>query len=147
MRRAAAALAGAMLLLVACGDDDGTRSSSTATAPPGAGDILLTIRHDDGAGGVGSGELTCRPDNSAATGDLAKLPSIARLCREARALAPLLTEEPPARRACTQIYGGPETARVRGTVAGHTIDRTFSRHDGCAIEDFERIKPILPPAS
>ena len=39
----------------------------------------------------------------------------------------------PAGTACTQIYGGPETAAIAGTVKGRKINSKFSRTDGCQI--------------
>ena len=35
--------------------------------------------------------------------------------------------------ACTDIYGGPQTARVTGTFRGEPVDAEFSRTDGCQI--------------
>ena len=48
-----------------------------------------------------------------------------------------LTGEPDGRQMCTQIYGGPETATVTGTLDGKPVDATFSREDGCAIARFD----------
>ncbi len=39
----------------------------------------------------------------------------------------------PAGSMCSQIYGGPETAKIIGTVKGRKINATFSRTDGCQI--------------
>jgi hypothetical protein len=47
--------------------------------------------------------------------------------------------------ACTQIYGGPQKARVVGTVSGTRIWATFSRTDGCQIARWSRISPWLVP--
>jgi hypothetical protein len=35
--------------------------------------------------------------------------------------------------ACSQIYGGPETATITGTVKGRKINSAFSRTDGCQV--------------
>jgi hypothetical protein len=35
--------------------------------------------------------------------------------------------------ACTEIYGGPETAHMSGTVNGHHVDYKLTRTDGCQI--------------
>ena len=45
----------------------------------------------------------------------------------------------PAGTACTQIYGGPETARVTGTFRGRKIWALFTRRDGCAIARWNRV--------
>ncbi len=64
-------------------------------------------------------------------------------CDAARRLAPFLGAQPPEDRICTQIYGGPETARIRGTIGNRLIDRRFSKVNGCAIADWRRAEPLL----
>ena len=66
-----------------------------------------------------------------------------RRCETARGLAAFLAEQPPRGRVCTQIYGGPETARVRGTIGERAIDRRFSKTNGCEIADWKRVEPLL----
>ncbi len=47
---------------------------------------------------------------------------------------------------CTEIYGGPQKARIVGTVAGKRIWATFTRQDGCRIDRWNRLAPwLLPP--
>ena len=45
--------------------------------------------------------------------------------------------------ACTQIYGGPEEARIAGTVKGRAVDASFSRSNGCEIDRWDRLAPVL----
>ena len=52
---------------------------------------------------------------------------------------------PTQQRVCTQIYGGPETARVTGTIDGEKVDRRFTRTNGCEIDDFNRAGELLQP--
>jgi hypothetical protein len=48
--------------------------------------------------------------------------------------------------ACTEIYGGPQVARVVGVVEGKRVWATFSRQNGCAIARWNRVSPwLLPP--
>ena len=47
---------------------------------------------------------------------------------------------------CTMIYGGPETATVRGTLRGSHIQASFSRTDGCQTSRWERVKALLGAA-
>jgi hypothetical protein len=47
--------------------------------------------------------------------------------------------------ACTEIYGGPQKARVVGVVVGARVWATFTRADGCAIARWNRISPWLVP--
>jgi outer membrane lipoprotein SlyB len=64
-------------------------------------------------------------------------------CR-AVARIPADTWQPvPPDRACTQVYGGPQTARVAGTVAGRGIDADFSRVNGCEIGRWDQIAALL----
>jgi hypothetical protein len=45
--------------------------------------------------------------------------------------------------ACTQIYGGPEEATLVGLFRGEQIDVAFSRQNGCEINRWERLLPVL----
>jgi hypothetical protein len=130
----------AVALLAACGADDVVQAPARS---PGAS-LALTIRYDDGAGRVRSGRLTCSAAGQRATGALAGRAPAARLCRQARAIKPLLTQPRPTRRACTQIYGGPQTLRVAGTFDRHAVRRRFTRRNGCEIADFDRVARALP---
>ena len=47
---------------------------------------------------------------------------------------------------CTQIYGGPQVARVIGSVKGNRVWASFSRTDGCQISRWDRVSPWLLPA-
>ena len=62
------------------------------------------------------------------------------LCQAAAGVRRLLTTEPPEKRVCTQIYGGPQTARVTGTLAGRPVDRRFNRENGCRIAEWDRLQ-------
>ena len=46
---------------------------------------------------------------------------------------------------CTEIYGGPQKARVVGTVDGKRLWTTFTRRNGCEIDRWRRISPWLVP--
>jgi hypothetical protein len=48
--------------------------------------------------------------------------------------------------ACNMIYGGPETATVKGTLRGSHIQASFSRTDGCQTSRWERVKALLRAA-
>ena len=134
------ALAAAAALVVGCGED----GEATRPAAPAGEPIALAVRYADGAGRVRTGRLACAATEQRATGALAGRAPAARLCARARAIAPLLTQPPPARRACTQVYGGPQTMRVRGRIDDHTVDRRFRRTNGCEIADFARVAGALP---
>ena len=46
---------------------------------------------------------------------------------------------------CTEIYGGPQRARIVGVVGGKHVWSTFTRADGCQIDRWQRISPWLVP--
>jgi hypothetical protein len=47
---------------------------------------------------------------------------------------------------CTDIYGGPQKAVVKGTLAGSRIWASFRRRNGCEIDRWQRFSPwLLPP--
>ena len=47
---------------------------------------------------------------------------------------------------CTEIYGGPQRARIVGVVAGKRVWSTFARTNGCEIDRWRRVSPwLLPP--
>jgi len=82
--------------------------------------------------------LRCNPPRGS-------LPRKAVACRRlaaggARLFAPL-----PPDVVCTEIYGGPQRARVVGTVSGRRIWTTFARTNGCEIDRWGRVSPWLLP--
>ncbi|MDP1846998.1 MAG: hypothetical protein Q8K79_04320 [Solirubrobacteraceae bacterium] len=127
-----------------CGDDDEPAAAPTTAAPAGGG-IELSIRHDDGAGNRETAILTCNVREQRAGGFLTRRASVQELCAKARSIKALLTTPPDRARACTQIYGGPETAHITGTIDGAKVDRRFSRTNGCEIDDFNRAGELLQP--
>ena len=136
---AAAALGG-------CGEDDEAPSRPAATTTTSSsGGIELTIRYDDGAGKEATAILTCRTGLQRAGGFLNGKAPVGELCAEARSIKQLLTTQPDTDRVCTQIYGGPETARVTGTIDGEPVDRRFTRTNGCEIADFTAAAGLLQP--
>ena len=66
------------------------------------------------------------------------LPRAADACaRLARLRAPFVPVPPASM--CTQIYGGPQIARVRGTFRGQAVRATFNRIGGCEIARWNRV--------
>lgn len=102
----------------------------------------LSISRDDGQGNVERARLVCDGHDREATGFLSGK-SARRLCKRARALKGFLRSERDPAQPCTQVYGGPQTARIRGRVTSDAVDRRFHRRDGCGIEDWRRAKALL----
>jgi hypothetical protein len=116
-------------LIAGCGDDD-----SPSDVPPtdGASELRLELDVDGQDGEVAQVQrLECGGEAGApACALLADLPH--------DPAAPV-----PPDTACTEIYGGPDTLRVEGTLEGETINATLTRENGCEIDRFEAWLPIL----
>lgn len=99
----------------------GTDLTVSVTAKPGAQPRTWT--------------LTCEPTG----GDH---PEAAKACASlASAKHPF--EPTPKHQMCTQIYGGPEKATIKGTWQGEKVSATYSRKNGCEIHRWNAIKPVL----
>jgi len=115
-----------------------------ASAPGSAGTsatTALTVTFwEDGVGAVArvTWTLRCHP----ARGTLPR-PGVA--CRRLAAGGPRLFAPLPKDIVCTEIYGGPQVARVVGFVQGKRIWATFSRVNGCHISRWDRLSPWLLP--
>jgi hypothetical protein len=137
-----------LLLLAACGSES---VRSGPAPPPTGGDSLagggmsradndLVIELDRGDGSAPERwTLTCV---GVVEGDH---PRAQEACEHLTAMddpfAPI-----PDDAVCTQVYGGPETARVTGRWRGEPVDLELSRTDGCRIDQWERLGPLLAPA-
>ena len=89
-----------------------------------------------------STELTVRLDPDG------KGPAKARQARvrDAAGLRPADFEPVPDDVACTQQFGGPETARIWGTLEGREVDARFARNNGCEIARWEKVSALLAEA-
>jgi hypothetical protein len=117
--------------------------ATLAPASAQAGAISLRITASDGAGHHRAGTLRCDGKGPRATGFL-RGRGAAKLCRRAYALKAFLSSPPETGRACTEIYGGPDRARVRGFIQNADVDRRFGRADGCEIADWDYAQRLLP---
>ena len=52
----------------------------------------------------------------------------------------------PASTICTEIYGGPQVAIVKGVLQGRRVWARFTRENGCQIARWSRLSPWLFPA-
>jgi hypothetical protein len=73
-------------------------------------------------------------------------PEDSELCGAIDRLDPKVFEPTPGNVACTQQYGGPETATVKGTLRGEPVDAAFSRENGCEISRWQDAAPLLEAA-
>jgi hypothetical protein len=136
--RAVLALLAVCVGLVAC---------ATATGGPSSGTSLRIAYWEDGMEAMPP--MRARPD---VVWTLRCEPAGGSLARPARACAQLaaggraLFAPLSPKLACTQIYGGPQRARVTGMLDGRPVWATFSRSNGCEIARWARVSPwLLPP--
>lgn len=66
------------------------------------------------------------------------LPNAAVACRKLSSLSDPFAPTPPDV-ACTQIYSGPEVARVTGRADGRAVWATFRRRNGCETDRWSRL--------
>jgi hypothetical protein len=118
----------ALALLAGCGDDDETEAPASR---PALADLTVVVK--DGSQEK-KAEIQCDgATDSDVCGDIADL--------EADTFEPV-----PGNIACTQQYGGPETATVSGTLRGEDVDAKFSRVNGCEITRWDAAKPLFEAA-
>ena len=132
--------------------DDDTSDDPTDGGPIlGAGpypiaDLTVTITLTDGAT-PSAYRIACLGDTATLTGDAAPATaeSICLRLNESSVKDRIVLGEPDDR-ACTEIYGGPETATIAGTFDGVAVATDFHRTNGCGIGDWDLLGPLLPDA-
>lgn len=75
-----------------------------------------------------------------------KHPSAAAACTALKNNPALLERPPKSGQACTQQYGGPQTATVTGAVDGKAVESSYSLTDGCEISAWNAVRDILGSA-
>jgi hypothetical protein len=115
------------------GSSDSGSGSGTSTTSAGATELVITV-WPQGQGRPRRWTLTCDPAGGS-------LPSPRAACSRLNraALRPL-----PRDTICTQIYGGPQRARVTGRIDGEPIDARFSRSNGCEIHRWDSVRYLFP---
>ena len=113
----------------------------TAPAGGGTGAWLRVTYWEDGSHSVPDARwaLRCNPPRGT-------LPRPTRACRRLATGGPKLFAPLPPDTVCTDIYGGPQKARIVGRVAGKRVRATFTRTNGCEIARWNRLSPWLLPA-
>ena len=134
------------VLLTACGGSSTTgaasaQASSSAVVPsepadPADGELVVELVPEQGEAAQ-SYRLSCADQP---TGDL---PDPAAVCAQLSG-QPDPFAELSADTMCTQLFGGPQTARVTGRWAGEPVDLALSRTDGCRIAQWDRLGALLP---
>jgi hypothetical protein len=134
--RLAVLLIGLALAAAACGEDD---EQAAAPSPAGGAaslaDLKVTV-DKDGDGGGAAKTATVRCD----------APTDSDICQAVADLKAETFKPTGGMTACTQQYGGPETATVKGTLEGKPVDARFSRTDGCEISRWNEASKLLEAA-
>jgi len=119
----------AALVVAGCA---GPSVSDDGEATPDDLEISVTV----GDGPTKLWTLQCSPPG----GTLPKpAHACARLERLKNPFAPV-----PRNVACTEVYGGPQVADVRGRFRGRRLSAHFSRIDGCEIARWDRVRFLFP---
>ncbi|HVF18676.1 MAG TPA: SSI family serine proteinase inhibitor [Mycobacteriales bacterium] len=122
------------LLATACGD---TNPPGVVAADAARDSYTISVAADDKSPAT-TWRLTCEP----AGGDHPD-PTAACDALE-KAADPFGPVEPDT--ACTEIYGGPETATITGTRNGAPVEAKYSRINGCEISRWDAIAAVIPGA-
>lgn len=127
-----------------------TPPTTAAPAPPAPGGaaISLDVRITSEGQPLQSGTLSC---GAAATGtgmfaSPAAAQAACELLRTNDSAVKLLVYGPPADLLCIEIYGGPEVAKVTGTIGPERVATTLDRTDGCGIANWKTLAALLTPA-
>lgn len=134
------------LALLACANDRSTPEDTTAGTTPSptssetmaTTEITITVNAGVGIDPV-TYTLTCEPPG----GDHPD-PAAACASLEEAAAAPLNPLSPVRTdMACTEIYGGDQTAVIEGVVQGTPVRAELSRVNGCEIARWDALVPVL----
>ncbi|MER7625197.1 SSI family serine proteinase inhibitor [Streptomyces sp. NPDC126503] len=131
----AAGLGPLPLPLLAPAADSLTVTVSNSGHPEADGKYDLTCESKGGKGGKAT--IKAGGNHPAAQNACERLDHLARQGGD-----PFATV--PENRFCTQVYGGSATAHVTGTWRGRSVDARFSRADGCEIDRWRNLEPVLP---
>jgi hypothetical protein len=155
-------LVATVVLAAACGSDgdDGDAAPSTSrpvtstTGPPVSGRTELTVEGEATRAVADptatptllpfSGTLRCADSGATGTGMFATTATATCAAvieqREVFAAAP-----DDQGQICTEIYGGPQLATIKGSVDGTPVDIEVERSDGCGIARWTELEFLLGP--
>lgn len=142
-------------LLAGCGGDDtadvaSTAGTSTSTSTGGQGiaapfaELTIEIGTAD-APAQTTATLQCG-EGVTGTGLLETQDAAAAACHaisSSQDVKDLLLGRTPEPQACTEIYGGPDVARIFGFVDGEPVDATIDRTNGCGIARWDLLVALV----
>ncbi|MCS3493438.1 hypothetical protein M2368_002450 [Arthrobacter sp. JUb119] len=101
--------------------------------------LEITIR-DDGSEISQQYSLECTGEQAA---ESSTLPNASKACLQLELEPGAIAGEVDPQEICTEIYGGPQRAEISGTLHGETVNTSFSRHNGCAIDRWDAASFLL----
>lgn len=120
-----------LLLLLSAGCGSGSSGSSGPTA------LHITVWPKGKAGPSTTYTLKC-PQGTGT------LPDARAACSKLKQVSAKTFEPVPTGTACTEIYGGLQTAQVSGRLAGKPIRAEFERTNGCESARWELLTFLFP---
>ncbi len=122
-------------------------SAPPAPSPgPGAGNAELAIMvKPTSTDPAVNYTLVCRDGVASEESTHPKADAACAALKDNAALLSPVTKDPNL--ACTEQYGGPQTATVTGIVDGTPIDSTFARTNGCEIGAWDAAQDVLGASS
>lgn len=127
--RFVAAVIAVVLVAAGCGADD------EQAAAPKLAELTVTVDSDgDGSAKAQTKDVQCDAASDSKT------------CRAVAGIKAETFEPTPGDVACTELYGGPQTATVKGTLRGKPVDAKFSRENGCEISRWDAAAGLLGAA-
>lgn len=137
--RPAAALLGVAALLALPGVAHGMGTPRPVPPPRVVAAGELTVVYDDGSGRPRTYDLACGPQAARGADRAGEQDG----CRHLQEIGGPVGAV-PAGQMCSMIYGGPQTADVRGTWAGRPVAESYRRTNGCEVSRWSRMVPALP---
>lgn len=133
VRTAIAGLAGlamASAVMAGCGSGG---AGGGASGQPATGNLQITYIAEPGTT-PRQADLICPGDG----------PDALAACEQVESLSGAF-DPVPGDQACSQQYGGPEQIRVYGEWAGRNVNTTLTRTNGCEIDRYASLAPVLLP--
>ncbi|MGW5420157.1 SSI family serine proteinase inhibitor [Streptomyces sp. NPDC003943] len=116
------------------------------SAPAPATSLTVSIERSGYAEADGTFRLECGGNEGTAPGGTH--PAAENACKRLEQLTRAGGDDPfaavPEGQMCTEQYGGPATAHITGNWQGRSVDAHFSRANGCEIDRWENLRPVLP---
>ncbi|WP_328904841.1 subtilase-type protease inhibitor [Streptomyces sp. NBC_00234] len=122
------------------GAQDGLQDPWARGAEAPAMRMTVTVSDSGDPAADGTFELLCGP----AGGTHARAQAACDRLAEAEAAGENPFLPTPENGMCTQIYGGPATARIVGTWQGQNFSAYLNRVNGCEVSRWNNLIPVLP---